>query len=64
MTLVDGTGGNPFGTQIIQCPAARAFDGEADEFAFGQFFAAVAAAYLFHGLQVSYKSGSLAPAYR
>jgi len=64
MTLWDAAGADALGTQIIQCPAARAFDGDANEFAFGQFFAAVAAAYFFHWLQISYKSGSLAPAYR
>jgi len=47
------------GDQIIQCPAARAFDRQTHKRAFGEFFAAVAAADVFHGLQGPYRFGSL-----
>jgi hypothetical protein len=41
------------GAQLIECPTAGALDGQADVLAFGQFAAAVAAAYFSHCKPVS-----------
>lgn len=46
--------GGALGAQLIECPTAGAFDGQADVFTFGQFPAAAAAADFIHSKSLSW----------